>query len=87
VPPTKVAVQVDWLKPFQARNLNEFTIHSQRNETEVTWSIRASNLYPMKVVGIFVNLESAFGKHMDATLKNLKNLAERREPDPVNRGS
>ena len=80
VPPSKVSVQVDWLKPFQAHNLNEFTVHSQGNETEVTWSIRASNLYPMKVVGIFVDMESAFGKHMDAALKNLKGVAEHREP-------
>jgi hypothetical protein len=36
VAPSKVSVKVDWLKPFEAHNLNEFTIHTQGDETEVT---------------------------------------------------
>jgi hypothetical protein len=82
VVPSKVSVKVDWLKPFEAHNLNEFTIHAQGGETQVTWSIQASNLYPMKVIGIFVNLESEFGKHMESGLKNLKSAAEKKESEP-----
>lgn len=76
VAPSKVSVQVDWLKPFVAHNVNEFTIHPKGEETEVTWTIQASNLYAMKVIGIFVNMESEFAKHMDSGLKNLKSTAE-----------
>ena len=76
VVPSKVSVKVDWLKPFEAHNLNEFTIYAQGGETKVVWSIQASNLYAMKVIGIFVNMESAFGKHMESGLKNLKGAAE-----------
>jgi hypothetical protein len=79
VVPTKVSVKVDWFKPFVAHNLNEFTIHAQGNETEIMWSIQASNLYAMKVIGIFVNMESEFGKHMESGLKNLKSSAEKPE--------
>ena len=79
VAPTKVSVKVDWLKPFEAHNLNEFTIHTQGDETEVTWSIQASNLYVMKVIGIFVNMQSAFGTHMESGLKSLKSVAEKKE--------
>jgi hypothetical protein len=74
--PSKVSVKVDWLKPFEAHNLNEFTIYAQGSEARVTWSIRASNLYAMKVIGIFVNVESAFGKHIESGLKNLKSVTE-----------
>ena len=76
VVPSKVSVKVDWLKPFEAHNLNEFTIYAEGGETKVVWSIQASNLYAMKVIGIFVNMESAFGKHMESGLKNLKSVAE-----------
>ena len=76
VVPSKVSVKVDWLKPFKAHNLNEFTIDAQGDETRVAWRIQASNLYAMKVIGIFVNMESAFGKHMESGLKNLKSVAE-----------
>jgi hypothetical protein len=82
VVPSKVSVKVDWLKPFEAHNLNEFIIHAQGDETEVTWSIQASSLYPMKVIGIFVNMESEFGKHMESGLKNLKSAAEKKESEP-----
>ena len=77
VSPRKVSVQVDWRKPFQAHNRNEFLIHSQGDQTEVAWTIDASNLYPMKVMGIFINIQSEFAKHMDASLKNLKTTAEK----------
>ena len=77
VVPRKVSVKVDWLRPFEAHNLNEFTIYAQGGETQVVWSIQASSVYVMKVIGIFVNMESAFGKHMESGLKNLKSVAEK----------
>ena len=67
---------MDWLKPFEAHNPNEFTIYAQGGETKVAWSIQASNLYAMKVIGILVNMESAFGRHMESGLKNLNSVAE-----------
>jgi len=82
VVPSQVSVKVDWLKPFEAHNLNEFTINTQGDGTEVTWSIQASNLYAMKVIGIFVDMQSEFGKHMESALKNLKSVAERKELEP-----
>jgi polyketide cyclase/dehydrase/lipid transport protein len=78
---SKVSVKVDWRKPFDAHNLNEFTIQAQGDEAEVTWSIQASALYLMKVIGIFVNMESEFGKHMESGLKNLKDAAEKKESE------
>jgi hypothetical protein len=82
VVPSKVSVKVDWRKPFETHNLNEFTVQARGDQAEVTWSIQASNLYPMKVIGIFVNMESEFGKHMESGLKNLKSAAEREESGP-----
>jgi hypothetical protein len=82
VVPSKVSVQADWHKPFTAHNLKEFTIHSRGDDTQATWSIQASNLYAMKLIGIFVNIESQFGKHMESGLKNLKSVAEKKESLP-----
>jgi hypothetical protein len=79
VAPSKVSVKVDWLKPFVAHNLNEFTIQAQGDETQVTWTIQASNLYAMKLMGIFFNIQSQFGQHMQSGLKNLKTAAEANE--------
>jgi hypothetical protein len=77
VAPSKVSVEVDWLKPFVAHNLNEFTIQAQGDDTQLTWSILTSNQYAMKLVGVFFDIESQFGQHMESGLKNLKSVAEK----------
>jgi uncharacterized protein YndB with AHSA1/START domain len=77
VPPSRVSVNVDWRKPFEAHNLNEFTMQPRGEEIEITWNIQASNSYSMKLIGIFVNMKSEFAKHMDSGLTNLKNAAEK----------
>jgi hypothetical protein len=35
----------------------------------------------MKLIGIFVNIESQFGQHMESGLNNLKRAAEKKESD------
>lgn len=77
VPPGRVAVKVDFIKPFEAHNLNEFTLEPQAGGTNVTWSIQASNLFAMKLVGVFFNIQREFGKHVEAGLGNLKSVAEK----------
>src|SRR5215831_4286740 len=65
VPPSRVALKVDFIKPFEAHNLNEFTLEPDAGGTKVTWSIQASNLFAMKVVGVFFNIQREFEKHVD----------------------
>lgn len=40
LPPTKVTVKVDFVKPFEAHNVNEFTLKATGEGTYVTWSLR-----------------------------------------------
>jgi len=77
VPARKVAVMVDFVRPFEAHNRNEFTLEPDAAGTKVTWTIQASNLYAMKLVGVFFNIQREFGKHIDAGLSNLKAVAEK----------
>ena len=64
-----------------AQPRSEFTIHAQGDDTQVAWSIQASNLHAMKLIGIFVNIESQFGQHMETGLNNLKRATEKKESD------
>jgi hypothetical protein len=77
VPNGRVAIKVDFIRPFEAHNINEFTLEPQASGTKVTWSIQASNLFAMKLVGVFFNIQREFGKHVDTGLSNLKSVAER----------
>jgi hypothetical protein len=77
VPPSKVSIRVDFVKPFQTSNMNEFTLEPAGNATKVTWTWDGKNLYFMKVMGVFMNMDKMIGKHFDAGLENLKVVAEK----------
>jgi hypothetical protein len=76
MPLTRISIQVDWEKPFVARNINEFVLKANGGPTIVTWSMQGPNLYVMRVMGIFVNMDRMMGKHFEAGLANLKSAAE-----------
>jgi uncharacterized protein YndB with AHSA1/START domain len=76
VDPLRVAIQVDFVKPFSAHNRNEFTL-APGASTTVTWTMQGSNLYIMKLMGTFVNMDGIMGKHFESGLRNLKDAAEK----------
>jgi len=76
-PPERVAVQVDLVKPFESHNLNVFSVASSGTATVVTWTWQGQNLYFMKMMSIFVNMDKMIGKHFESGLQNLKILAEK----------
>jgi uncharacterized protein YndB with AHSA1/START domain len=77
VPTSKISILVDFVKPFETHNLNEFNLEPAGNSTNVTWTMEGMNLYPMKLMSIFVDMESMFGKHFETGLSSLKIVAER----------
>jgi carbon monoxide dehydrogenase subunit G len=76
--PTSVSIMVDWKKPFAAHNLNEFTLEPQGTTTNVTWTMQGTNVYVMKVMSIFMNMDRFMGRHFETGLANLKAVAENR---------
>jgi uncharacterized protein YndB with AHSA1/START domain len=75
--PSRIVVQTDFVKPFAAHNVNEFILEPAGTHTRITWTMQGSNLYAMKVMGVFVNMDRMMGKHFEAGLNNLKSAAER----------
>jgi uncharacterized protein YndB with AHSA1/START domain len=76
VAPTIVAVMADWEKPFVAHNLNEFTLEPHGRTTKLTWTMQGTNVYVMKLMSVFVNMDRFMGKHFEAGLASLKSAAE-----------
>ena len=74
--PIRIKIQTTFVKPFKAENLNEFSLDPEGTQTRVTWSMQGSNLYFMKLMGIFTNMDRRMGKHFEVGLRNLKRLAE-----------
>jgi uncharacterized protein YndB with AHSA1/START domain len=76
LPPTRISVKTDFVKPFEAHNINDFVLEPAGDATKVTWTMHGTNLYLMKVMGIFVNMDRVMGQHFETGLHNLKALAE-----------
>ena len=76
-PSSKVMIQLDFIKPFEAHNITEFTLQPAGGATNVTWTMNGPRLFITKVMGIFVNMDKMIGKDFEAGLANLKSVAER----------
>lgn len=76
-PPTRVAIQLDFIRPFETRNTAEFTLAPKGETTAVTWAMFGPSPYVAKVLGIFVDMDSMIGKDFEAGLASLKRAAEK----------
>ena len=76
-PPSRVAIKLDFLKPFEAHNTAEFTLVPRGDATEVTWAMHGPNLFIGKVMSVFMSMDRMIGKDFEAGLANLKTAAER----------
>jgi len=77
VAPSKVAIELDFVKPFEAHNTVEFTLEPKGEATNVTWAMQGDTPYLAKIVHVFLNMDKMVGKDFEAGLANLKTLAEK----------
>jgi uncharacterized protein YndB with AHSA1/START domain len=76
VPYSRVVVETDFRKPFVAHNVNEFVFEPVGIGTKVTWTMTGQNLFVMKVMCLFVNMDRVMGNHFESGLRNLKAASE-----------
>jgi hypothetical protein len=77
--PDVIRVQVDWSKPFAARNINTFTFSAQGDATRITWTLDGENVFVLKVITVFVSADRLMGSHLETELASLKAFAEKSE--------
>ena len=78
IPPKSVTPAVDWERPFNVRNVNEFLLEPDGSSTRVTWSMTGPNLFVMKLMSVFTNMDRMMGQHFESGLDKLKTIAEER---------
>ncbi len=76
VAPSKVAIKLDFVKPFETHNIVEFTLEPKGDSTQVTWAMQGPMPYVSKLITVFVNMDSMVGKDFEAGLANLKAVTE-----------
>jgi uncharacterized protein YndB with AHSA1/START domain len=74
--PTRIAIQLDFTRPFKANNVAEFTLQPRGAGTEVTWAMHGSSPFISRLMGIFIDLDRMIGKDFEAGLAEIKRIAE-----------
>jgi hypothetical protein len=80
LPSSRISIQVDWVKPFVARNINDFVLEGTGTSTRVTWTMQGPKVFVMRIMGVFVNMDRTMGRHFETGLANLKAVAEHEYP-------
>jgi uncharacterized protein YndB with AHSA1/START domain len=75
--PTKVEIQLDFIKPFEGHNITDFTLVPRGDATEVTWLMRGPAPFVSKLMGVFVDMDKMIGKDFETGLANLKAASEK----------
>ncbi len=71
-----VGIDLEFLRPMQARNKAEFTLMEAGGETKVVWSMTGNNNFGGKLFCLFVNMDKMVGKDFEKGLASLKSIAE-----------
>jgi uncharacterized protein YndB with AHSA1/START domain len=77
VPSSKIAMQLDMLKPMKAHNQVEFTLQPNGSETAVTWAMSGRQPFIAKLMTIFIDCDRMVGGQFEKGLASLKAIAER----------
>jgi carbon monoxide dehydrogenase subunit G len=73
----KVLINLDFIEPFKASNVTEFSLRPDGNGTNVNWAMTGNHAFPMKVFGMFMNMDKMVGNDFEKGLVSLKEIAER----------
>jgi len=76
-PASKIAIKLDFIKPFEGHNIAEFVLEPKGDSTSVTWTMRGPSPYIAKLMSVFFSMDRMIGKDFEAGLANLKATAEK----------
>jgi hypothetical protein len=74
--PGKVALKLDFVRPFEAHNTVDFTLVPQGAGTVVTWDMRGPTPFFFKIIHVFLNMDKMVGGDMESGLAKLKAATE-----------
>jgi uncharacterized protein YndB with AHSA1/START domain len=74
---SRIVIKLDFLKPFEAHNVAEFTLTPQGGTTNVNWAMHGPAPLMFRVMHMVMNMDRIVGKDFEAGLANLKQVAER----------
>lgn len=76
-PMSKVVMNLEMIKPFEAYNVVEFTLEPHGQGTTVTWAMQGRLSYALKIVHVFFDADKMVGRDFESGLADLKALVEK----------
>lgn len=76
MPPSRIRIRLDFIAPFQAHNLAEFSLVPEGKSTHVTWALSGPSPFISRLIGVFMNMDKMIGGDFEVGLAQLKILAE-----------
>jgi hypothetical protein len=77
VAPSRVALDLDFVKPFPAHNQVEFALEGKGDTTRVTWTMQGPVPYVAKIVHVVFDMDGMVGGQFETGLGNLKAISEK----------
>jgi uncharacterized protein YndB with AHSA1/START domain len=74
--PSRVAIALEFLKPFKASNTTVFSLQPAGDATDVTWEMTGRQTFMTRVMGIFKSMDSMIGPDFERGLGRLKAAVE-----------
>ena len=75
-PGRKVAIKLEFLKPWKATNACVFTLTPEATGTRVTWTLDGNNDFMAKAMSAFMSMDKMVGGDFEKGLSSLKTLTE-----------
>ena len=75
-PSEYVRFQLEFMRPFKASNIAEFTFKPEGNQTLVTWTMSGKNNFLAKAFSLFMDCEKLVGPDFEKGLAQMKSVAE-----------
>lgn len=74
--PRRIAIRLEFIKPFAARNLAEFVLSPEGGGTRVTWAMSGPQPFIGKLMSLVFSMDRMVGGDFETGLNRLKTAAE-----------
>jgi uncharacterized protein YndB with AHSA1/START domain len=74
--PHRLAINLDFIKPFKASNKVVFTLVPDGTTTRVVWTLTGKKTLSTRIMGIFTSMDKLVGQDFEKGLAQLKARAE-----------
>ena len=74
--PQRLLIKLDFIAPFEAHNMAEFTLVDQGASTQLTWAMYGPSPFISTLMTTFISMDKMVGNDFQKGLERLKALAE-----------